>query len=92
MYNAQWDTNDRRSLNMDYVMEHAGDTITTQVFAQYYDSTVDSIIAGSQGLYLGTRVNAVPVAAQNRFNSLCQAKSSFYESAGSFVADSRRLL
>ena len=73
-------------------MENAGDTIATQVFTQYYDSTVDSIIAGSQGMYLGTNVNAVPATAQDRFNNLYQAKSSFYESAGSFfVSDDVRV-
>lgn len=88
MHNAQWDKTDERDLNMDYVMENAGNTIATQVFVQYYDSTVDSIIAGIQGLYLGATVNDVSTAAQNRFNSLYQVKSSFYESAGSFVDDS----
>ena len=92
MSNAQWDKNDRRALNMDYVMEYAGKTIATQVFAQYYDSTVDSIIAGSNGVHLGVNVKDVPVAAQNRFNDLYQAKSSFYESAGSFfVSDDVRV-
>lgn len=88
MHNAQWDKTDERALNMDYVMENAGNTIATQVFVQYYDSTVDSIIAGSQGLYLGATVNDVSAVAQNRFNSLYQVKSAFYESAGSFVDDS----
>ena len=88
MHNAQWDKTDERALNMDYVMENAGGTIATQVFAQYYDSTVDSIIAGSQGLYLGATVNDVSAVAQNRFNDLYQTKSAFYESAGSFVDDS----
>jgi len=92
MSNAQWDKNDRHALDMEYVMENAGDTIATQVFTQYYDSTVDSIIAGSQGMYLGTNVNAVPATAQDRFNNLYQAKSSFYESAGSFfVSDDVRV-
>ena len=88
MHNAQWDKTDERALNMDYVMENAGNTIATQVFVQYYDSTVDSIIAGSQGLYLGATVNDVSAVAQNRFNDLYQTKSAFYESAGSFVDDS----
>ena len=88
MHNAQWDKTDERALNMDYVMENAGNTIATQVFVQYYDSTVDSIIVGSQGLYLGATVNDVSAVAQNRFNSLYQTKSAFYESAGSFVDDS----
>ena len=92
MHNAQWDKTDERALNMDYVMENAGGTIATQVFVQYYDSTVDSIIAGSQGLYLGATVNDVSTAAQNRFNSLYQAKSAFYESAGSFfISDDVRV-
>ncbi|MBP3416115.1 MAG: hypothetical protein J6K76_01940 [Spirochaetaceae bacterium] len=90
--NAQWDKTDKRALDMKHVMENAGDTIATQVFTQYYDSTVDSIIAGSQGMYLGTNVNAVPATAQDRFNNLYQAKSSFYESAGSFfVSDDVRI-
>ena len=90
--NAQWDKNDRRALNMDYVMEYAGNTIVTQVFTRYYDSTVDSIIAGSKGMYLGVGVNDVPASAQDRFNNLYQAKSSFYESEGSFfVSDDVRV-
>ena len=85
IHNAQWDKTDKRALDMDYVMEYAGNTIVTQVFTRYYDSTVDSIIAGSKGMYLGVGVNDVPASAQDRFNSLYQAKSSFYESAGSFI-------
>ena len=85
MSNAQWDKNDKRALNMDYVMKYAGNTIATQVFTQYYDSTVDSIIAGSQGIYLGANVNMVSAVAEDRFDNLYQTKSAFYESAGSFV-------
>lgn len=88
MSNAQWDKNDSRALNMDYVMEYAGKTVATQVFTQYYDSTVDSIIAGSNGVHLGVNVNTVPIVAQDRFNNLYQTKALFYESAGSFVDDS----
>ena len=84
MHNAQWDKTDERALNMDYVMEYAGNTIATQVFVQYYDSTVDSIIAGSNGRFLGANVNTVPAVAEDRFDNLYQAKSAFYESAGSF--------
>jgi len=74
------------TLNMNTVMYYAGNTIASQVFARYYDSTVDSAIADFFGKDIGdVTKNTVPATILDRYSDLAIAKLKFYIKAGSFV-------
>lgn len=84
--NAKWDKTVIANLNMTDLMEFAGDTVALQVFTKYYDSTVDALYADFNGIDIGdVNIRGVTDNAKERFSTLLQAKTEFYESAGSFI-------
>ncbi len=84
MENTKWN-NDKKTLDMDLVMGYAGNSIASQVFARYYDSTVDAKYADLHNLDVDiANTHAVTDAAGGRFGKLYKVKSEFYSSIGSF--------
>ena len=80
--NAKWDKTVIANLNMTDLMEFAGDTVALQVFTKYYDSTVDALYADFNGIDIGdVNIRGVTDNAKERFSTLLQAKTEFYESA-----------
>jgi len=84
--NANWDKTVVANLNMTDLMEFAGDTVALQVFTKYYDSTVDALYADMNQIDIGdVTIRGVTDNAKEKFSNFMQAKSEFYESAGSFI-------
>jgi murein DD-endopeptidase MepM/ murein hydrolase activator NlpD len=83
----QWDKSaSGQELNMNNAMLLTGNSIASEVFARYYDSTTDSIIAKSYGKNIGD-VIAMDVSnlSSERFLDLYFAKTDFYNSIGALV-------
>ena len=77
------------ALNMGSVMTYAGDTIAAQVFARYYDASIDFVISKILGKDIGHIIrNTVPELAIERHADLFASKLNFYGAAQSFVDDS----
>jgi len=74
------------ALNMNSVMLNTGNTIASQVFASYYDASVDSNISWILGKDIGgVTKQVVAPSALDRYFDLFKSKLDFYTSAGSFV-------
>ena len=85
MENLKWNK-DGKELDMDLVMAYAEDSIVTQVFERYYDSTADARYAQLHNLDVDiANTHAVTEAAAGRFDNLYDSKSSFYDSIGALV-------
>jgi murein DD-endopeptidase MepM/ murein hydrolase activator NlpD len=74
--------NGKQELDMGIAMSLAGDTIVSQVFARYYDSTSNAVIAGRMKFDIGkVEERYVSYAAVSRYINLLNAKSDFYANA-----------
>ncbi|MCL2319756.1 MAG: M23 family metallopeptidase, partial [Treponema sp.] len=74
-----------QALDMLDVMSQTGNTIATQVFARYYDSSIDSSLALLFNKKIDLTFKPVAFNAMDRYVSLFNSKLQFYNSAGSFV-------
>jgi len=76
-----------RELDMEQILRQFGNTLLGQVFATYYNSTVDSQLAELRAKDLGreTQSRTVYSEIQERYNNLLRSKQNFYSSMQSFV-------
>ncbi len=81
------DLNRNRELDMEQILLQFGNTLLGQVFASYYNSTVDSQLAAQNGKNLGTEAQSRVVYSeiQERYGNLLRSKQDFYSSMRSFV-------